>query len=158
MKKCIYSRCKRVIQGVDFAPPNHNLTPDEMAILTILKSKPFLYLPSDKGGEFCVIESTTYSQLGYEHLSDRSSYTRISHLTPKTLESRINSTWKKVAHEHALPNYITRSFITSNSNIPRFYHLIKTHKPGPTLKIRPIVSNSNGPTKKITWLRGAFRK
>jgi len=33
-----------------------------------------------------------------------------------------------------------------------FYHLIKTHKTGPDITIRPIVSNTNGPTQRIAWL------
>ena len=148
----IYFKCKRVVQRVDFKPSNSNLSPDERLTLARLKEKPFFFLPSDKGGEFCVIESSMYTQLGVEHLTDESSYAQISHITPKTIETRINSTWKKIAHDNEIPGYITRSLITSNSTIPKFYHLIKTHKPGSTIKIRPIVSNSNGPTKKIAWL------
>jgi hypothetical protein len=30
--------------------------------------------------------------------------------------------------------------------------LVKTHKPGPELKIRPIVSSRGGPTERISWL------
>ena len=48
--------------------------------------------------------------------------------------------------------HIAKSFVTHNSDLPTFYHLVKTHKPGPELKIRPIVSNCTGPTKKISWL------
>ena len=36
--------------------------------------------------------------------------------------------------------------------MPIFYCLIKTHKVGPDVKIRSIVSNSNGPTFKLAWL------
>ena len=42
--------------------------------------------------------------------------------------------------------------MTRNSNMPRFYHLIKTHKKGPNIKIRPIVSNTSGPTQKTSKL------
>jgi len=45
-----------------------------------------------------------------------------------------------------------RKRIKSNTDLPRFYHLIKTHKTGPDIKIRPIVSNTNGPTQHISWL------
>ena len=45
-----------------------------------------------------------------------------------------------------------KSYLTLHSDIPDFYHLIKTHKNSPELKIRPIVSNIRGPTKKISWL------
>ena len=47
---------------------------------------------------------------------------------------------------------VTHQYTTRNSTIPRFYHLIKTHKKGSDIKIRPIVSNVNGPTYKISKL------
>ena len=42
--------------------------------------------------------------------------------------------------------------MTHNSRIPKFYHLIKTHKEEAEVKVRPIVSNCSGPTRKIAWL------
>lgn len=47
---------------------------------------------------------------------------------------------------------VGKNFTTNNSDLPRFYHLIKTHKKDKELKCRPIVSNANGPSKKISWL------
>ena len=44
------------------------------------------------------------------------------------------------------------SYTTHNSVIPRFYHLIKTHKESISVKIRPIVANCQGPTTKLAWL------
>ncbi|NNK28445.1 MAG: GIY-YIG nuclease family protein [Flavobacteriaceae bacterium] len=73
-------------------------------------------------------------------------------MSAATMEKKINSTWKKVAIEVSAPSHILNSFITTNSELPTFYHLIKTHKNGPTLKIRPIVSNINSPSTKIVWL------
>ena len=40
----------------------------------------------------------------------------------------------------------------SNTDLLRFYHLIKTHKASPDIKMRPIVSNINGPTQHISSL------
>ena len=37
-----------------------------------------------------------------------------------------------------------RSYVSNNTHLPRFYHLIKTHKSGRQLQVRPIVSNKGG--------------
>ena len=57
-----------------------------------------------------------------------------------------------------IPRYIERSYSSTNTTLPRFYHLIKTHKEGPDVKIRPIVSNVNVPTTKISWLLSVLMK
>ena len=51
-----------------------------------------------------------------------------------------------------------KSLITSNSDLPHFYHLVKTHKLNTGIKIRPIISNCNGPTKKMAWLLSYITK
>ena len=37
-----------------------------------------IYLPSDKGSEFCVIYRTNYNRLALEHLNDPSTYARVA--------------------------------------------------------------------------------
>ena len=63
----------------------------------------------------------------------------------------INSTWKTICKGRDIPKRIKRSLITTNSELPYFYHLIKTHKLNIGIKIRPIISNCSGPTKKMAW-------
>ena len=58
----------------------------------------------------------------------------------------------KTTLKQKFPPFVQKSFLASNTDLPRFYHLIKTHKTGPDIKIRPIVSNINGPTQRISWL------
>ena len=53
--------------------------------------------------------------------------------------------------QHKIPPFVQKSFLASNTDLSRFYHLIKTHKAGPDIKIRPIVSNLNGPAQRISW-------
>ena len=73
-------------------------------------------------------------------------------MSAKTVENKVNSTWKSVCLQNEIPSFVRKSFIAANNDLPRFYHLIKTHKTGPAIKIRPIVSNTNGPTQRISWL------
>ena len=150
--KRLYFQVKDILLKEPCRPKFSNLTDEERNTLDRLKQKELTYLPSDKGGEFCVIKTTDYNTAGVVHLSDVSTYRKISHLTPATVEKRINSTWKIIARQRNIPKYVTRSYVTTNSQHPKFYHLIKTHKAGADLKIRPIVSNCNGPTKRISWL------
>ena len=49
------------------------------------------------------------------------------------------------------PPFVQKSFLASNTDLPTFYHLIKTHITGPDIKIRPIVANINGPTRRISF-------
>jgi hypothetical protein len=138
--------------------PRQNLSPIEQRTLKNLKRKEFTYLPSDKGGEFCVIETSRYNELALEHLSDATVYKVISHIAPVTIEKRVNTVWTEICRQNGISKRVRMSYIASNSNIPRFYHLVKTHKTGPVLKIRPIISNTNGPTHKISWMLAKFLK
>jgi hypothetical protein len=87
-----------------------------------------------------------------EHLSDSSTYRPIAHMQARTVEIKMNRTWSTICSRHELKDRVKNSFLVNNSSIPHFYHLIKTHKSIETLKIRPIISNINGPTHKISWL------
>lgn len=65
---------------------------------------------------------------------------------------RKNCSWKGIATRNKFPANITKIYIISSSEAPTFYHLIKTRKGLQQIKIRPIVSNYNGPTKRISWI------
>ena len=73
-------------------------------------------------------------------------------MSAKTIENKVNSTWKNICRQNKFPSFVQRSFLASNTDLPRFYYLIKTHKTGPDIKIRPIVPNINGSTQRISWL------
>ena len=117
-----------------------------------LKEKKYICLPSDKGTEFCVIQQDTYTRVALAHLNDSSTYQKVPRMSAKTVENKVNSTLKKICLQNETPSFVRKSFIGGNTDLPRFYHLIKTHKTGPAIKIRPIVSNTNGPTQRLSWL------
>ena len=151
LKGC-YVKIMELVQQVKERKTHVNISPIEMAALKRLQRKDFIFLPSDKGSEFCVIESSRYDEAALAHLGDASIYKPIARMTAKTIETKLNQTWKSICSQSNIPHSITRTYVTSNSDLPRFYHLIKTHKEGPELRIRPIVSNINGPTFKLSWL------
>ena len=129
-----------------------NISHAEKKVIKELKEKNYIGLPSDKGTEFCVIQQDTYTRVALAHLNDSSTYQKIPRMSAKTVENKVNSTWKKVCLQNEIPSFVRKSFIAGNTDLPRFYHLIKTHKTGPAIKIRPIVSNTNGPTQRLSWL------
>jgi len=153
-----FTKIQRIINKTKSHKPMENLTPSERHTLKALKAKEFTYLPSDKGGEFCVVETTKYDEAALEHLSDNATYTPVRTMTAKTIESKINKIWKQVCTQAKIPTPITKSFTSSNTHLPVFYHLIKTHKTGPNLRIRPIVSNRGGPSHKLSWLLSRLLK
>ena len=109
-------------------------------------------MPSDKGGEFCAIGLEDYLQLGRSHLAQVTTYRPVARMPAKTIEGKINGAWKSICRRRGISLRCERSFVSSSTRLPSFQHVIKTHKPGPQLKIRPIVSSRGGPTEKVTWL------
>ena len=148
----IFHNCSAIIKNVPPRPPNGNLSFKERRSLQQLRALPNIYLPSDKGGEFCVIDTKTYHEAGKFHLDNMNTYQRVARMSAKTIEGKINTAWKVVCRDNGVPQNIARSLNSTNTRIPPFYHLIKTHKPGPELQIRPIVASFNSPTSKISWL------
>lgn len=129
-----------------------NLPQDEAAELEALRSKPVALMPSDKGGEFCAVDQEVYRDLGRSHLSDTATYRPIPRMTAKTVEGKINNTWRTICRERGVSTRCLRSYISSNTRLATFHHVIKTHKPGPQLKIRPIIASRDSPTERIAWL------
>ena len=148
--KRTFSKIQLTIQKLP--KQSSNLTRKEKATIKELKKKDLTILPSDKGTEFCAIEANKYKEAGMNHLADSTTYQRINKIQATTIERKVNSIWTKIAKRKNFQRHTITNLTARNSTIPRFYHLIKTHKTGPEIKIRPIVSNINGPTKKLAWL------
>ena len=150
--KRVHHEFQSIIQSIHKRPKHNNLTVKERQVLAGLKKKDNIYLPSDKGGEFCVIDSKTYNDLAIQHLENPANYCKVARMTTKTIERKINPIWKNICQKRNIPKHIQRSYISNNTTLPYFYHLIKTHKLAQGTKIRPIVSNTNGPTTRLCWL------
>jgi len=154
----LYASFKQIIDHIPNKPKWVNLTNEEKRAVRSLKNKNICILPSDKGREFCVISNTTYTQLANEHLSDRNVYIEVRQIKAPTIEKRINKIWKRVCINNRFPKYICRSYSSNNSILPSFYHLIKTHKEGINLKIRPIVTSIDGPAWRICYFINVILK
>ena len=127
-----------------------NISPSEQNALKKLKTDDNTYLPSDKGGEFTIISSQRYLELGLEHLSDNATYTRNSTNQTNKIATELQNIWYEIIAKRKLPNIQARRLIDKQYRTQQFYFLLKTHKQG--TKIRPIVSASGGPFDRLGWL------
>lgn len=127
-----------------------NLTPNEITALKSMKNDSNIYLPSDKGGEFVVISSVQYVQLGRNHLSDTSIYTELPRDTTEAIRKDLNKLTSNIFDRRKLPRHLLLKLLTQHCRTQQFYHLIKTHKR--ELKIRPIISAVGGPFDRIGWM------
>jgi len=133
------------------SPPRTNLSRNEHTTLRTLRMKNLILIPSDKGGEFCSLTQEQYHNAAINHLSG-SAYKKVRNIKATTVEKRINTVWKKICVEAELPKFVTQQYTATNSRHPAFYCLPKTHKTEPLLKVRPIVSCTRSPDRKVTWL------
>jgi hypothetical protein len=63
-----------------------NMQREEWAVINNLKRRPLIFLPSDKGGEFCVVEEERYVTAALDHLTDLSTYRPVAHMQARTIE------------------------------------------------------------------------
>ena len=140
---------------------------------------------SGKGSEFVVIENDIQRQLTENHLSSslgvykpvpptrkhlghtrvianptNMSYRRqIKSLTDR-LQSKANTLWKKICSNRNLDKNVEVALLSSNTQLPTMYVLLKTHKFRvseisssedviDTCIVRPIVSCCNGPSEGV---------
>jgi hypothetical protein len=72
-------KVEEILQSNEFRQSGLNTSRAEYSTLQSLRNKPLIYLPSDKGSEFCVLEETRHKERGFEHLNDVSTYRPITH-------------------------------------------------------------------------------
>ena len=128
----------------------HNLSLSDRQLLKNMRNDNYHYIPSDKGGEMVILTSTQYNSLSLAHLSDETTYRRITKDPTHSQELEINTLWKNASLKTTLPISLVKKLTTRHSRIAQFYHLPKTHKR--ELAIRPIVSAINSPCEKMAWL------
>ena len=147
---------QRIAGKVARNPPRCNLQPREKQSVHFLGTRNPSLLPPDKGGEFCVVSQEQYTAAALAHLSYERTYRELPHAIPSSMATRtekeINDKWKAICQVSNLNRRIQREFTTTNSTLPKFYCLFRTHKEHPFRKVRPIVSGIGAPDRKIIWL------
>jgi hypothetical protein len=130
--------------------PKTNLTPFQMKTLKNLRKDPSIIVkPVDKNLGIAIVDKKLYIKLAQVHLGDSTTYRKLP-LSPLTHTiNHINHTLGNL-HKNSLLNKTQVQRLTPNRTTTpgTFYILPKLHKG--TLESRPIISNVNHPTKKIS--------
>lgn len=150
MKKMMIEFESLIEQELKSFKPKSNLSKIQHQILQNMQKDAKIYIPSDKGGEFTIINKNDYIRLGIEHLSDTSTYKMLCRDNTEELRKALNKIWKRICITNTLPIKLKDRLITPKCHVQKFYHVIKTHKKD--IAIRPIVSNCGGPFERMSWL------
>lgn len=102
--KKLHHEFQHIISSIKPRTKWSNLSSTEKRTVKSLKCKPNIYLPSDKGGEFCITDKQIYTESALNHLRDATTYRRVSHMTAKTIEKKVNTTWKDNATRGIFPD------------------------------------------------------
>ena len=139
---------------------------------------------SDKGGELVVMNKHSQCELTEHYLQTTSgvykyieptrkyqgAYRQIHNPTvvsfkrqikslTERLQTKSNQLWRAICNRRNLNDSIIRAFLSSHTQLPAMYILLKTHKfdvnsldINSVCKVRPIVSCVSSPTEKLAWL------
>lgn len=80
-----------------------NISEADKKAIKELTEKNYLCLHSDKGSEFYVIQDT-HTQVTLNHVSDANTYQKVTCVSFKTTENKVNSTWKNIYLQNKLPS------------------------------------------------------
>lgn len=123
---------------------NTQLLDNSRKTKTFLKDNPHLIIAqSDKSNKTVVMESTTYNNKCLELLNDENTYKEIKTDPTNVTQNKNNSLIKEWKSKGYITDEIAKKLTIHNSHPPKFYALVKTHKPN--MPVRPIVSNNQTP-------------
>jgi len=91
-----YAELEKLMEEIERKKPPSNISKREKETLDQLKKKNIICLPSDKGGEFCIIRKEEHDKAAYQHLNEGTTYKKVPRMQAKTIETKINNTWKSV--------------------------------------------------------------
>lgn len=121
-------------------------------IIKNIKSKNITVSKADKGNSIVILDYSEYLRR-MELMLSEGDYTELNFNPLNKMRNSVHESLNKYC------NIIGKSTVwklkNSNPQVPRLYGLPKIHKPGDSM--RPIVSNINAPTQKISkWLIEQF--
>jgi hypothetical protein len=157
VKTCIRNEIADILEDENNLKTRH--IKGESKIITNLKKSELFFLQPDKGKGTVVIEEKDYREAAVAHLSS-GPYERKTikcKFPVDSLQRKVKSGLRALIRKGLLSESESRRLTVDNPVIPEFYCFPKIHKTGN--KIRPVVSNVNSPTSKISeHLVKKFRK
>ena len=104
---------------------------------------------ADKGDQVVVMDTTHYTQLAWQHLRDPNVYERLDRDPTEEMTKNFNNYLEQTLKDGIINDEVAESLrLPSTIEIQTIYFVPKTHKT--PLKVRPIVSSTNGPTSRAS--------
>lgn len=151
VKSIVRKESKPIIRAARNTIFNNNN--NHIKVLKSLKQKDVYYLKADKGNQLVIIDKLAYNQRMITTIEESNHISILKNPLPKMVK-HTNSMINKISEIFKTPKW---KLTISNPIVPRLYGLPKVHKPGE--KMRPISSNINGPTHKLSsWINSKFTK
>jgi hypothetical protein len=144
--KTCHNKYLGVLKTINLRKLPCNLKPDERRAIRSFSDKGLKVVPSDKGGDLCVVDSQKLDLAISEHLRSSPIYRRVSALKIEKLESKINDIWFKVCSVNKIPNGIKNMYASRCTKFASIHVVVKAHKSSTeNLVIRPIINSIDSP-------------
>lgn len=121
--------------------PHRNLTSRQYDLLReVSEDSSITIKAADKGGGIVILDTTVYRDEALRQLNDTSSNLKIQSDPTRSILNMV----KTIIYEALTLDYVTKDLadflLVEHPRVPRFYLLPKIHKPGFSLRGRPIVA------------------
>ena len=138
----IHHKLKATLKTLQPQQKWSNISHTDKETIKGLREKSYECLPSDKGTEFCVIQQDTYAQVALDHLSDLNTYQKKPRMSAKTVENKVNSTWKNIYLQNKFPLLSEEVFSPQTPTCPGSTISSRPTKPARILKYDPSYPSS----------------
>ena len=116
----------------EWKPPRFmkdNLSPDERKLLREIRNNDdIVYMWEDKGPSFVKMTREQYLQAGEKELSNRHFYQEVGNDPCANIKQRNDIIADAMVNNEEIPEKVGSFLKDGNSDLSKFYHLLKTHK------------------------------
>jgi hypothetical protein len=152
--KRVATNYTRVLRRIEQTRTHSNLTTQEWRTLKSLKTKKLVFDMSDKGGDFCVINSDCYHRAMLKELNESGKFRRVAKIPIQRIETRLNNLWRSLCIKYSVDKYFMRHYLSKNSIFGSIRGLVKTHKLSTNnseLKLRLVINTIGTPGYSLAW-------
>ena len=142
---CCFEGIKYDISHGTIQSPVPNLTRNERRAIRSLKNKDICITRADKGDITVIMCNNQLVQLAHVHLSDKKTYTLLIQDPTMEVVKRFNQYLMECRDRKSITEeQFKKLYLPGDTGTQTMYFLPKLHKT--PLKLRPIISCTNGPT------------
>jgi hypothetical protein len=141
-----YNKYLNALKFVEMHRFTSNINPVERNAIRAIKDKGLLAVPSDKGGDLCIIKKVDYDLAISKHIDESPIYRRVSRFDVGKLDAKINEIWFNVCSLNKVPNKVKNMYASTCSSFASVHAVVKTHKSSlGNVVIRPIINSIGSP-------------